>query len=214
MVIRSGKFTFFFSARQTFASGSVTYLEDLNWRTAACSAMVEPILSMVWCVFRLMVKTSLHHLFWPRLDSVTVIVKIQSRDIAANSFLPFAFSSNHFNIKETVAVLRAIERWRPLWASTRLNIYTDSSTVFTSLSTNSIRGPAMEPPSSKFFSSQSNTVGGIRVSQKAGRSTGEAWQEGKGQISGTRWVDRFLLRFSKCLEVPCLVDARRQSLCP
>jgi hypothetical protein len=51
----------------------------------------------------------------------------------------------HINIKETVAVLRAFKRWGPLWASTRLNIYTDSSTVFTGLSTNSIRGPAMEP---------------------------------------------------------------------
>jgi hypothetical protein len=51
----------------------------------------------------------------------------------------------HINIKETVAVLRALERWGPLWASTRLNIYTDSSTVFTGLSTGSIRSPAMEP---------------------------------------------------------------------
>ncbi|TMD69347.1 MAG: hypothetical protein E6I91_02300 [Chloroflexi bacterium] len=51
----------------------------------------------------------------------------------------------HINIKETIAVLRALERWGPLWASTRLNIYTDSSTVFTGLSTGSIRSPAMEP---------------------------------------------------------------------
>jgi hypothetical protein len=60
----------------------------------------------------------------------------------------------------------------------------------------------------------SPVVGGIRASQKAGRSTGEAWQEGKGQVSGTRRVERFLVRVSKCLELPCLEDARRQSLCP
>jgi hypothetical protein len=36
----------------------------------------------------------------------------------------------------------------------------------------------------------------------------------EGQILGTRWVELVLVRLSKCLVVLCLVDARRQSLCP
>ena len=74
-------------------------------------------------------------------ESFTDIPEHQAIAIRANKRL----RRKHINIKETVAVLRAIERWGPLWASTRLNIYTDSSTVFTGLSVGSIRSPAMEP---------------------------------------------------------------------
>ena len=61
----------------------------------------------------------------------------------------------HINIKETVAVLCAIERWGPLWGHTRLNIHTDSSTVFTGLSEGSIRSRAMAQWSRSSVSSSS-----------------------------------------------------------
>jgi hypothetical protein len=58
-------------------------------------------------------------------------------------------------------------------------------------------------------------VRGIRASQKAGRSTGGsmAGREG-GRSQGRIGQNRSVYDCPRCLEVLCLVDARRQSLCP